>query len=203
MGWLIALAVIALIAIIPVGIQAIYDQNGPLCRLLVGPVRIPLYPAKPKAEKKAKSKTEEKKKPASSEKKISSKKQKGGSFVDFLPIVKTVLEFLSCFRRKLRVKHLQIKLTMASPDPCDLAVNYGKAWAALGNLMPHLERIFVIKKRDLQINCDFTADKTLIYARIDLTITVGRVLVMAVRYGWRVLRQYQNIMKLRKGGAKV
>ena len=48
---------------------------------------------------------------------------------------------------------------------------------------------------------DFTAEKTVIYARLDLSITVGRLLSLGVRYGIRVLREFIRITKLRKGGA--
>ena len=94
-------------------------------------------------------------------------------------------------------------MIMAADDPCDLAVNYGKAWAALGNLMPQLERVFVIQKREVEVECDFTASKTLIFARLDLTITLGRLIAIVIYHGIRILRQYLNIMKTRKGGAKL
>ena len=78
-------------------------------------------------------------------------KKKGGKVTDFLPLVKVALDFLGDFRRKLRIKHLELQLCMAGDDPCDLALNYGKAWAAVGNLIPQLERFFVIKKRDFSV----------------------------------------------------
>lgn len=203
MGWLITALILFLLAILPVGISAIYNTYGPLVRLIVGPVKVTLYPSKKeKKEKDKPSAKEAKKKQKAPSAKTKSKEKKGGSFLDFLPLVQTILDFLSAFRGKLRVNRLEMKLIMASDDPCDLAVNYGKAWAALGNLMPHLERLFVIKKRDLEVECDFTAEKTLIFARLDLTITVGRLLAITVVYGLRGLRQYLNIMKIRKGGAK-
>ncbi len=204
MGWIIAAGVLLLIGILPVGVSGIYNTHGPLVRLMAGPVKITLYPAKKKKKEKTpkeklpKEKKEKKSAPAGEK----AKSKTGGSFLDFLPLVKTGLNFLGDFRRKLRLKRLEMKLIMASSDPCDLAVNYGKAWAALGNLMPHLERLFVIKKRDLEVECDFTAEKTLIYARLDITITVGRILGLGVVYGIRLLRQYLQIMKSRKGGAK-
>ena len=95
---------------------------------------------------------------------------------------------------------LEVNLVLAGGDPCDLATNSGKAWAALGNLRPRLERLFVIKKRDLEVECDFTSDETLITARLDITITLGRLIALAVRYGIRALREFLKIMKLRKGG---
>ena len=99
------------------------------------------------------------------------------------------------------MNRLELKLVMAADDPCDLAVNYGRTWAAVGNLFPLLERIFVIKRRNVEVECDFTATQTLITARMDLTITLGRILSLGVRYGIRALREYLQIMKLRKGGA--
>ena len=135
------------------------------------------------------------------ENKKDEKKEKGGSLLDFLPLVRVALDLLGDFRRKLRLDRLELKLIMAADDPCDLAINYGRAWAALGNLFPLLERAFVIKKRDIEVECDFTVSETLIIARLDITITLGRIIALVVRYGIRALREYLKIMKLRKGGA--
>lgn len=201
MGWIIALGVLTALAILPIGAGVMYDTHGPRAFLLIGPVRVTLYPGKKKENKpKAAKKKPAQKQTAAAQKKDKSKK--GGSFADFLPLLETLVAFLCDFRRKIRVKCLEMKLILADGDPCDLAMNYAKAWAALGNLMPQLERFFIIKKRDLEVACDFTADKTLIYARLDITLTVGRLVYLAVRYGSRILRQYLNILKLRKGGAK-
>lgn len=221
MGWLITLGVIILLAILPLCISVIYDDKGPLVRLYMGPVRLKLYPKKKKllSEKqiqrkeekaKAKKQAKEQKKAQKAEEKKAQKERtsanghkKGGSFTDFLPLVKLGIDFLGDFRRKLRVKVLNMKLIMAGGDPCDLAVNYGKAWAAVGNLMPYLDRIFVIKKRDVEVECDFTADKTLIYARLDISITLGRLIKLVVYHGVKILVKYLKITNQRKGGAKV
>ena len=127
--------------------------------------------------------------------------EKGGSWKDFLGMIPIVLDFLGDFRRKLRVNRLEMKLILAGDDPCDLAINYGRAWTALGNLLPMLERVFVIKKRDVEVECDFTASKTLVTARMDLTITLGRILAAVCKFALRALKEYLNIMKKRKGGA--
>ena len=207
MGWLITLGVLILLAIAPLGVSAVYDAQGLLLRVIAGPVRITLLPkkqkdSKPKKEKKPKQSEKKKQSKAPKPKTAEPKKAKGGSLTDFLPLVQTALDMLVSFKNKLRVNRLEMKLIMAADDPCDLAVNYGRAWAALGNLMPQLERIFVIKKRDLEVECDFTSDKTLIIARLDLTITLGRLISLVVVYGIRLLREYLNIMNKRKGGAK-
>ncbi len=206
MGWLITAGVLLLLAVLPLGVNAVYADDGPVARLIAGPIRIQVYPAKSKKEKKVKKDKKKADKPAekTANKKTGNKpsEKKGGSFRDFFPLVTLVLELLGDFRRKLRVKNLELRIIMAGDDPCDLAVNYGKAWAALGNLMPQLERLFVIQKREVEVECDFTSDKTLIFARLDLTITLGRLLHLGVYHGIRILRQYLTIMKTRKGGVK-
>ena len=202
-GWLIAILILFLLAVLPIGVLIIYNEQGALLRLILGPVRITLFPKNRKKEKKSvesksKNKTQPSKKRQTQEKKPS---KQGGKFSDFLPLVKLAISFLGDFRRKLRVDRLEMKLVMAGGDPCDLAINYGKAWIALGNLMPYLERIFFIRKRDLQVACDFVEEHTKIYARLDISITFGRLVVLAVNYGWKALSAYLKIMKKRKGGA--
>lgn len=196
MAWLIAIGILVLIAILPVGVCLIYQKEGAFCSLLFGWIKIRLYP-KDKRVKKHKKTKKSKKKPLASKE----KKQESGSWKDFIPLVKIGIDFLGKLRRKIRVKHLELNLVMAGDDPCDLALNYGRAWAGVGNVMPLLEQAFVIKKRNIQVQCDFTADEMKVSARLDVTITVGRAVCLAVKYGFRAIREYLKIMKLRKGGA--
>lgn len=214
MGWLIALGAVVLLASLPLGVSAKYDGDGPLVKLIAGPVRVALFP-RPRKEKKEKPKKEPAPEQERQEDNLPKPSQppkqevtrekpeqeKGGSWKDFLPLVKVALDFLGDFRRKLRINNLQLKLILAGDDPCDLAVNYGRAWAAVGNLMPQLERLFVIKKRDVEVECDFTASETLVLARLELTITLGRILALAVIYGIRALKEFFAIKNKRKGGA--
>ena len=217
MGWLITLGVVILLAVLPLGVSVKYDADGPLVRVILGPVKLTVFPL-PQKEKKENKKKEKKKepeqKPTSAEENLPQppqppkpektekpKEKKGGSLTDFIPFVKLALNFLGDFRRKLRINDLELKLIMASSDPCDLAVNYGKAWAAVGSLMPQLEKWFVIKKRNIEVECDFTASETLVIARLDLTITFGRLLSLAAVYAVRALKEFLHFKKKRKGGA--
>ncbi len=252
MGWWIALAVLVLLAAMPLGVSVVYDADGPLIKVIAGFIRLKIFPAKKKKEKpqkekkkdtKTTKKTEEtaaaepqkpteedkpaaketaqesKTEPENTEKPVQStaghklsdkakaeeaaRKKKGGSVLDFLPLVKVGLDFLGeFFGKKLHVNRLELKITLAGGDPCDLALNYGRAWEAIGNLWPRLEQMMVIQKRDINIQCDFEGDKTLIYTRLDISITLGRLIGIAVRYGWRALVTFLKIRKKRKGGAK-
>jgi hypothetical protein len=190
-----------------------YDASGPVIRVIIGPVRFTVFPRKKKVNKKKKAaKTTAPPKEKTPASKPSAKPivtdpppkpvaQKGGSWTDFLPLVRVALNFLGDFRRKLRVNMLQLHLVMAGDDPCDLAVNYGRLWAAVSGLISQLERFFIIKKRSVNIGCDFTADQTLVEARLDLTITLGRLLSLIVVYGFRGIKEYLRIHNKRKGGA--
>ena len=206
MGWLITLGILVLLAILPLGAAVNYHSEGFFLDVIAGPVRIPILPKKKKDPNKKEKKKEKKKKPQSNKKGKGEtagekKKKKGGPITDFLPIVKTALDLLNSFRQKLRIKRLDLKMIMAADDPCDLAINYGRANAAMGNLMPQLERCFVIKKRNVEIECDFEASETVIIARADITITLGWLLAIVVFYGVRALKQYLQIKNKRKGGA--
>lgn len=202
MGWLIALGIVVFLAILPLGASALYNTEGFFAYLILGPIHLKVFPLK-KKEKREKTKAPKKEVSAPVKEQKKQTDKSGGSVKDFLPLVQTALDFLNDFRKKLRVNRLELKLILAGGDPCDLAINYGRAWAALGNLMPRLEQFLVIKKRELEVECDFTAEQTLVYARVDLTITLGRLLYLVVLYGIRVLREYLKIMNKRKGGAKI
>lgn len=253
MGWWITLGILALLAVLPLGVSVRYDSDGAVVRVIAGPLKITLFPRpkkekKPQKEKKPKPQKEASKpqeppkleqstaesqtevspaqppkqpepvktttpaekpaepKPAEPEKAPEKKadrpkKKGGGSVTDFLPLVKIALDFLGDFRRKLRVNVLELKIILAADDPCDLAVNYGRAWAAVGNLLPRLERVLVIRKRDINVECDFTASDTTILARLDLTITLGRILAAVFVFAFRAIVEFLKIMKKRKGGA--
>lgn len=204
MGWVIFAGVLLLLAILPLGVWIRYDEAGPLVRVVAGPLKITVFPVRKK--KSAAPKKEKAPKPESSQKKKEqqpAKKAKGGSLTDFLPLVKVALDLLGDFRRKLRVDELYLRLILAASDPCDLAVNYGRAWAAVGNLLPQLERFLVIKKRDVAVECDFTASQTLVTAQLKITITLGRLVTLAAVYGFRGLKEFLKLKKKRKGGATV
>ena len=202
-GWLIALGILILLAILPLGVSVIYNEDGPLVRVIAGFIRLKIFPLKKKDKKPKKVKQKSKTKITAEPKKKKEPGKKGGSITDFLPLLKIAVDFLDGFRRKLRVNRLELKLILAGGDPYDLGMSYGKAWAVLGNITPYLDRVFVFKKRDVNVECDFEGNKTLIYARLDLTITLGRLLGLVFVAGFQALKAYLKIMNKRKGGANL
>lgn len=233
MGWLIALGILTALCWLPLGLRLRYDQEGFRAWLKIGPAGWKVYPIsrKPKKSKKSEAppapeqrfEPAEKTQPVSEEnppkpdeskpapeelKKLPADgpapaQAKGGSLRDFMPLLQLGKRLLADARRKIRVNHLDLQLVLAAEDPCDLAVNYGRAWALMGSLMAHLERLFVIKKRNTEIQCDFTASEITLTAGLELTITLGRLLWLGLVYGMQALKIFLNMQKNRKGGVAV
>ena len=195
MGWMIALGLLLLLGMMPLGFRAGYDETGLVASLVVGPIKLLLYPRQPK-EKKAKAET---KKQSQS---TGNTKSSGGSISDFLPLLQMILDFLDNFRKQLYITNLHFKLILGGGDPCDLALNYGRGWAVLGNILPLFEQVFVVKKRDLEVECDFTADRTTVVAGADILIRLWQLLALLLIHGPKAIKEYLRIMKIRKGGAK-
>ena len=193
MGWLIFLAILIGLGCVPLGVRLRYDEDGPLAAVLLGRLPIVLYPLPgwlkklTSREKKDGEKKPKKEKPKKEKPQKAAESPQGGSWKKFLPLVRLGLHFLGDFRRKLRVNRLVLRLTLAGDDPCDLAVNYGRAWAAVGNLLAAMQRAFVIQKRDVEVQCDFLGEETKVVFAMDLTITLGRILGLLVKYGIRAV----------------
>ena len=212
MGWGVFFVCLLVLAWIPLGIRVSYGEAGFEARVIAGPVRITLFPRKNRKRKQktadSSEKTTEETTKASSEKKRPETEttekdepgmQSGGSLERFVPWIRLGLDFLGALRRKIRLNNLYLHVVLAGDDPCDLAVNYGRAWAAVGDLLPKLERIFVIRKRDIQVGCDFAAEKITVAARGDMTMTLGRTLCLGTIYGIRALKIFLTMK--REGGA--
>lgn len=199
-AFLIVLGVLFLLAILPLGGAVRYDGGGARAYLVLGPIKLLLYPRKAK-ESKPKNKKEKKPKIArekAPEPQSKEKESAGGSVKKFIPFVKLGLSFLNELRWKLRVNRLDLKVVLAAEDPADLALTYAKANAALGSLWPLLEQSLRIRKRNVSVQCDFEAEQTLVFANVKITITLGRTLALAVKYGIRALIQFMKQKKQEK-----
>ena len=48
MGWIIALAILVFLAILPLGASVLYDAEGARVRVVAGPLKIQVFPMKKK-----------------------------------------------------------------------------------------------------------------------------------------------------------
>ena len=115
--------------------------------------------------------------------------------LQILRLVNLALSTLGDLRRKLRVEELTLHVTFAGDDPADTALHYGQAWAAVGALMPALDRLFVIKKRDICPILDYNREQMSVDAHLILTITIGRALALGLKAGLGFLKLLNDSKK--------
>lgn len=208
-----------LICFIRIGVMAEYSADGLLLMALAGPVKLQLLPRKEKKkgdgkQKKPKTDKKEKQKKGKKEKghkveqeepeQPKEKKNIGGMIPMFKELLGLLVEMQITLRSRLRFKEFYLRLTVgaAGADPASGAILYGRAWAAIGNLMPQLMKIFRIEKRDVGADVDFLAEKNTVYAKITAVISIGGLVRMAVYYGVRALRIYLKHTKEQRKAKK-
>ena len=193
-------AVFVLIGCIPVGVDARYHENALALRLKIGLFKLQILPAKPKKKKAApkKEKSAPKNaaaKPAKPKKQFQMPKL---TLQDILALVDLACDTLGNLRRKLRVEVLVLHVTLGGSDPAKAAILYGRAWAGIGMLTPKLDRLFVIKKRDICPILDYNREQMSVDAHLILTITIGRALALGLKAGLGFLKLLNDS---KKGGA--
>ena len=199
-SWLvvgIVLAFFVLIGLIPVGVDASYRENDLALWLKIGMLRVQILPAKPKKKTALKKKKPAKTKAAAA-KPVKPKKQTQMpklTLSDILALADLACDTLGNLRRKLRVEVLVLHVTLDGSDPAKAAMLYGRAWAMIGALTPQLDRLFVIKKRDIQPILDYNEKEMSISAQLALTITIGRALSLGLKAGARFLKLWINKKK--------
>lgn len=187
--WQVLLAVLVvfwLISLIRIGGRVCYGQEGVSASALVGPFRIQLLPAKPKKPKKPGK--PQKEKPAVAEKhKKEPKEGQPGTLSRLMKLLPVAGQACGALKRKIRIDDLELRLIWGAGDPAAAALSYGRANAALGMLWPILDNNFKVKRRSFEIGLDYGLTEPAVEARAAVTITVGQVVALGVRYGVKAL----------------
>ena len=193
----IILAILVIIALMPVGVRARYDEDGIAAWVRVGPFRIKLYPL-PKKDK------PEKKKPKEKKKEVETPQQqaaKGGSFELIKQILPHGLTAVKRFFKGLGIDKLTVYYQAADEDPAKAAMQYGYGWAAIGIITGLVENAFTVRNRDLQvfINFEEKAQKR-VFVLAELTIQIWRLFHIGFGFGIEFLK---IIIKNRKNKVTV
>ena len=181
-------ALIVLICLLRVGVDASYEDDTLTLKVVAGPVNLTILPKKPKPEKKKKPKKEKKKKPKKDDDKPKEKPKLSLSFL--LGVAKLALQAVNTFRRKLHVDVFRLVFIAGGSDPYDVAMLTGRVRAALDGLYPLAKRALIIRERDVRVGADFLAEKPAFAGRLKLTIRIGQVLGIGVVFAFRALRLY-------------
>ena len=196
----IILLIVFLIGLIRVGAAVRFGEELGL-RLLIGPFRITLLPAK---EKKAAQNGEKKKKKAAETGKTEqSGKKKSRSLPkltreEWRDLITTALSALketarrTC--RRLRIDPLEILIVFGGEDPADIAQSYGYASA----VMPQLEDLFHIPDPLLHLRMDYSAKETRAEGSVGLSLRVWDMLIIAFALMRPMLKWYRRFRRAHK-----
>ncbi len=202
-GWYILIGIIlfiALILIIPVGIDASFEKDLS-AKLKIAFVPITLYPPRPKKPKKEKKKKEkpkqEEEKPK--EKKTNIIKEKGIDWlIEVIRQAATIAGgMLRDFFRHLVIKKLNISITYAGENAEDTAVKYGYFCLSVYPAVSILASVAKCKKYGVDIAPNFEEGAESVYSvEASLRIRVFWVVALVLRHGVRALKL---LLSLRRG----
>ena len=194
MGWIAGGILLVLLAMMPIRLLIAYSLQSFSVKLKIGFVTFAVLPKQVKKQCKTPNKVNA---APSSEGSEPAKKRKI-NFQDYLPLLRLVLDLLAKLRRKAVVRQLNFLLILAGGDPSDLAVQYGRAQGVFAALLAQVENAFHVQNRKVYVECDFTADKTVLDGFIDFSISFGKLLLFAAKYGTLILREYFAILNHKK-----
>ena len=201
---IIFLVLIALIFFVPYGIDASYQGGQAKLCVRAGPVSVCLWPKKPLTEKqqeRARKKKEKKDakaaaKKAEKEKKkqeqppeqtpdqtIKVKKDRELDMETLLALLEMGMHAIRRFFRSFSVDYFKLHCTVAGSDPYNTAMEYGYLCSAAEGLSALKGDSITLKKRDVALSADFTAEKPVIDVRVIITLQLFKIVHMAFAFG--------------------
>ncbi len=187
-AFLLVLSVIVillvLVGLMRVCVRFVYAEDGAKVFLNILFFKIGIYPHE---NKKIKNVGKEETK--------STKPKKGGDFSKILELLKMARELSKRLRRKLHVDCLILNITTASSDPFKTAMFFGGSGAAVGVMFAILENLFIIKEKKISVNADFSAQKTVAFMDLKLSITVAQLLHLASHAVYKYIKLQKTVVE--------
>ena len=188
-GWLIAggiLLFLVLLLFIPVCVNVAFEEDFTVSVSYLF-LKFGILPKKEKKKKKPEKKkkkpdkqpTEPKKKPTLSQK-LKKLQSTAESVLELVGAVKGPVKYLF---KTIRLYRLELRLIVASDDPCDTAENYGKICAAAYPLLSALRAIKKPRKQNVVIKPDFCESEGSVTVRIKLGIIPWAAIISVVGIG--------------------
>lgn len=189
----VILLIVFLIGLIRVGAAVRFGEELGL-RLLIGPFRITLLPAKKKKAAET-GKTEQ----SGKKKSRSLPKLTREEWRDFITTALSALkETARRTCRRLRIDPLEILIVFGGEDPADIAQSYGYASAAMWSVMPQLEDLFHIPDPSLHLRMDYSAKETRAEGSVGLSLRVWDMLIIAFALMRPMLKWYRRFRRAHK-----
>lgn len=148
---MIALGILILILLLPVGVDGSSDFKGYELKLTLGPFRIKI----PESDMKL-------------------------TFDDIMLLLKIILDDLKRFREHLVVELVRFRWTAASDDPYNAVVQYGRVNSVLGMLSVPLHRFLFVRNEDVRTEIDFSAARPHGEIQLVLTMQIWELLMVGI-----------------------
>ena len=172
---LIVFAVLFLIGLIPIGVDASYYEAFRL-KIKIWLFSFTIIPLKKKPKK-----TPKKEKPQKEKKSDKPEKPKQKPDLQTLrSYAELAFELLGDLREKLVLNLLSLHVYFGGDDAARQAISYGRAWAVIGALMPLINQTFTVKKQDVAPVMAQSDKKIEFDARIVCTLTISKSLSLAL-----------------------
>ena len=101
------------------------------------------------------------------------------------------LSALGQFRREQRVDRYLLDCAIATGDAAKTAMAYGAAAAGAGMFLPLLEENLWVRKKDIQVICDFEGTESQIFLEVQVSALVFQLLIIGIK----VLRGFLRLRK--------
>jgi hypothetical protein len=182
-------AFIITLMLIRVGVIAVYEDDDLYLAFTIAGLSIPInkfikrFSGERKEEKTSKSK------------KLKSKEKKESTAPPFNKLIPIILEVLDKLRKGLKISELTAHVTIGG-DPYSAAMLCGSLNELVGIFYPAAIRFLNIKKADILIMPNFTAESISITAKLRLSFRIGTL----IRAALSAAVQYLNIRKEYKNG---
>ncbi len=173
MGWLIALAVLILLGLLPVGIWVHYDNGDFTLKVPIWLWKIGVYPKKKKKPKKPKEKKPKKPK----EKKELPIELSVDSVLELLDLL---WRFVQKTGRRLRLRELDLRVICGGGNAASVALDYGNVCAVISGAEPLFDSVFATKKKNIQVDLDFEAKSQSTVGIIDIRLCLASLLYLVV-----------------------
>ena len=195
----IVIALLLLLLLLPIGIDAAYFGKVLKLYLKVGLIRLRLFP-KPRWLKRRKAA------PAQKAESGAAPPDEGGgrrllSRGDIPVLAKILLKAASRLRRALSIDLLILHILCGGDDPYDTVLRFGYLNAVLSALSPLFHTVFKVRREDTRIGVDLKTGESILEIRAVMTLQVWEIIFIDFCAGFALFRWYRA--KQRSGGQKV
>ena len=189
----VVLIFLLVVLLIPAYVRITYEQGELRVFAKYAWLTIPIIPPAVKQEKSEQKDEETEQEKTKPKKKTGINREQIFYTLDTLPAI--LLKALKRFGRRIRIEPLKLHVLVATPDPADTAILYGKLHGFLGAFLPPLHRCVRIREQDIQLFPDFSEERMDYIADIGVAIRPGSVLLIILCALGGILKWYIGFRK--------